>query len=129
MKFHLNFFSFHLDHSSEKSDFLSNLGKLTNPNVFEEEVIGRDQDRIRIVETLLDPQIKYNLSAIAVVGARGLGKTSLARLVFHDKAVQIHFELNMWVSASGVSDVTLLVAKIIQSATNRYPTYLEMHQL
>lgn len=87
----------------------------------EEEVIGRDEDRMKIVESLLNLKTDENVMVVPIVGSGGLRKTALAQLVFNDERVQKHFDLKMWVYVSSMDfDVRLLVEKILQlSNTNK----------
>lgn len=101
----------------------------THSFVLQEEVIGRDDDKAVILEQLLSAKIKDNVSVIPIVGIGGLGKTTLAQLVFNDHKVQQHFELRMWVCVSNAFDVKLIVKKIIESACNKSLANLEMDQL
>ncbi|XP_048329118.2 disease resistance protein RGA2-like [Ziziphus jujuba] len=97
--------------------------------VYEKEVIGRDDDRIAILQLLLDTKTKENVSIIPIVGIGGIGKTTLAQLVFNDKQVQKHFDLRLWVCVSDNFDVKLLVEKIIKSANVELNTNKEIEQL
>ncbi|GMN53341.1 hypothetical protein TIFTF001_022484, partial [Ficus carica] len=86
-----------------------------------ENVVGRDQDRRDIVELLLDHESsteKIKVPVIPIVGMGGLGKTTLAQLVFNDERVQQHFKLKIWVCVSYNFDVKLICQKII-NATKR----------
>ncbi|XP_008219172.1 PREDICTED: putative disease resistance protein RGA3 [Prunus mume] len=71
----------------------------TGPFVDESKVFGRDEDVEKIVEMLLSgsgPQVPV----IPIVGFGGMGKTTLAQLVYNDPRVRKHFELEMWVSVN-----------------------------
>ncbi|KAJ8623721.1 hypothetical protein MRB53_032251 [Persea americana] len=55
------------------------------------------------------------------MGMGGIGKTTLARLVFHDERIIAHFDLRMWVSVTEAdSNVPSLVIKILESAVGAY---------
>ncbi|XP_062117907.1 putative disease resistance protein RGA1 [Humulus lupulus] len=102
----------------------------THSYVRQEDVIGRDMDRLAIKSKLLSESGEDNVSLIAVVGIGGLGKTMLAKSVFNDEQVQKHFELKMWVCVSDDFDLKQIVAKIIKAAPNdKNLENLEMEQL
>lgn len=84
--------------------------------VLEEEIIGRDENKNQIVRMLLDSDHNdRDLSVIPIVGIGGLGKTTLAQLVYNDRNVQQHFELKYWVCISEISSFNELVRKILES--------------
>nr|XP_048330614.1 putative disease resistance protein RGA4 [Ziziphus jujuba var. spinosa] len=116
------------DHHGE-TKVVNRLRDHTHFFVSEKEVIGRDDDRIEILNLLLDAKTKENLFVIPIVGIGGLGKTTLAKLVFNDEQVQKHFDLRLWVCVSDNFDVKSLVEKIIKSANVELNTSKEMEQL
>ncbi|XP_044510827.1 putative disease resistance protein RGA4 [Mangifera indica] len=94
-----------------------------------EEVIGRDEDRNLIVGLLLDSNVTENVSVVPIVGIGGLGKTTLAQIVYNDERIRKHFEIRMWVCVSNVFNVKIIVQKILQSATHAKYDDLEMERL
>ncbi|MBA0794112.1 hypothetical protein Gohar_018470 [Gossypium harknessii] len=65
--------------------------------VLTSEVIGRDEEKKRIVKMLTqDDPAEEDMPVLPIVGIRGLGKTALTKLVFNDAAVDAHFELKQW---------------------------------
>ncbi|KAL5565339.1 hypothetical protein UlMin_028503 [Ulmus minor] len=92
--------------------------------VITDEVIGRNDDKKAIIELLLsDYETKKNVSTIAIVGIGGMGKTTLAQLIFNDEEVKKCFQPKAWVcvSESDVFDVKLLVQKIVTSVGGMSP--------
>ncbi|KAM4077869.1 hypothetical protein ACJW30_12G172700 [Castanea mollissima] len=93
------------------------------------DVIGRGQDKDKIVEYLMDPSDGQSISVVTVVGIGGLGKTALAKLVFNDERVIEHFELKCWVCVSDEFVLKQLLVKMIKSITSENRSDLDEEQL
>ncbi|XP_027337674.1 putative disease resistance protein RGA1 [Abrus precatorius] len=87
--------------------------------VLESDIIGRDESKKEIISLLRQPHEKQRVSVIAIVGLGGLGKTTLAQLVYNDLEVQNVFEKKMWVCVSDNFDVKTILKKILESVTRR----------
>ncbi|TKY68415.1 putative disease resistance RPP13 protein 1 [Spatholobus suberectus] len=59
----------------------------------------------------------------------GVGKTTLAQVVFNDDKVNRHFELMAWVSVPVDFDVKVVTGKILESATSITCDFNNLHQL
>lgn len=116
---------FHL----EESRIVARRREDTHSYVPEEEVTGRNKDKMAIFEYLMDENIEENLGVISIVGTGGLGKTTLAQLVYNDEKVQKHFDLKLWVCVSVDFNVRMLVEKILKSTSDKIPENLEMDRL
>ncbi|XP_027337010.1 disease resistance protein RGA2-like [Abrus precatorius] len=87
--------------------------------VLESDIIGRDDSKKEIITMLRQPHENRKVSVIAIVGLGGLGKTTLAQLVYNDLEVQNCFEKKMWVCVSDNFDVKTILKKILESVTRR----------
>ena len=101
----------------------------THSFVFREEVIGRENDKKEIIGILLDPNVEENVAILPIVGSGGLGKTTLAKLVFNDEEIGNHFEIRLWVCVSNDFDIKRIVQKILKSAKGERKVALEMNTL
>jgi hypothetical protein len=97
----------------------------THGYVCKEAVIGREDDKKAVIHRLLDSNVEDNVSILPIVAIGGLGKTTLAQLIFNDEKIQQHFQLKMWVCVSDPFHVKNIVEKILESAANMK----EMHTL
>ncbi|CAI8602754.1 unnamed protein product [Vicia faba] len=89
--------------------------ELTHSHVVDSDVIGRDYDKQKIIDLLL--QGDKGVSVIPIVGIGGLGKTTLAKAVFNDKSVDESFSLKIWVCVSDDFELEHLLVKILNSAS------------
>ncbi|KAK9933609.1 hypothetical protein M0R45_020797 [Rubus argutus] len=78
------------------------------------------------------PSARENVSVTAIVGIGGLGKTTLAKMLYNDERVVNYFDTKMWVWAYGnfdVKSVPVLAEKILRSsATNELEDSEFYHQ-
>ncbi|KAJ9680419.1 hypothetical protein PVL29_019677 [Vitis rotundifolia] len=93
------------------------------------DVIGRDDDKEKIIQLLMQSSDEENVSVLPLVGIGGLGKTTLAKLVYNDGRVVAHFQKRMWVCVSDEFDVKRLIKEIIISATHGKYDDLPMDEL
>ncbi|XP_024172166.2 putative disease resistance protein RGA3 isoform X1 [Rosa chinensis] len=75
-------------------------------------IFGRQVQKDRLVTELLRRREGRPGLVIPIVGMGGLGKTTLAQLVFNDAQVQAHFDIKAWVCVSDPFDV-IKIAKAI----------------
>jgi predicted AAA+ superfamily ATPase len=90
---------------------------ITHSFVLPSDVIGRDDDKKNMVDLLMHPNADRNVNVVCIVGLGGLGKTTIAKLVYNDKHVAEHFELRMWVCVSEDFDVARLIKEILKCAS------------
>ncbi|KAJ4773272.1 NBS-LRR-like resistance protein [Rhynchospora pubera] len=101
-------------------DLATSIDRETYSSVEKSEVIGRDDEKEMIISQLLDPQReRENISVLAIIGMGGLGKTTLAQLVYNDERVKGHFHpMLLWVCVSIEFNFNNICKSIIEVATN-----------
>ncbi|KAG5222851.1 disease resistance protein [Salix suchowensis] len=87
--------------------------RLTGSIVNESEILGRGKEKEELVNILLNNA--GDLSIHAMWGMGGLGKTTLAQLVYNEERVKQHFDLRIWVCVSTDSNIKRLTRAIIES--------------
>lgn len=80
-------------------------------------VVGRYRERDDLVRLLLNRDL--DVFVVPVVGMAGIGKTTLAQLVYNDEVIDSRFTLKMWVSVSTNFNVIGITKAIIESASGQ----------
>ncbi|XP_040372230.1 putative disease resistance protein RGA3 isoform X1 [Rosa chinensis] len=83
----------------------------------ETNIIGRKDVVEDIVKTLTksNNNQKNDLSVLAIVGMGGLGKTTLAKSIYHHDKIHQHFQEKMWVCVSTPFEVNSILRRILES--------------
>ncbi|WVZ53334.1 hypothetical protein U9M48_004295 [Paspalum notatum var. saurae] len=80
----------------------------TSSVVFEKSILGRNQDKDKIIHMLLSKEGENGgspVSVMAIVGMGGVGKTTVAQLVYYSPRMRQYFEKHAWVCVSEQFDV------------------------
>ncbi|KAJ8643378.1 hypothetical protein MRB53_005126 [Persea americana] len=92
----------------------------THSVVHESEVHGRKEDKDKLVHLLVNrgDEEEENVSIVPIVGMGGLGKTTLAKLVYNDERVISYFDQRMWVFVSEKFDSAEIMKASIASVND-----------
>ncbi|XP_050378836.1 putative disease resistance protein RGA3 [Argentina anserina] len=85
----------------------------TGPFVNESKVYGREEDVDKIVGMLLSTSTSPDVEVIPIVGIGGMGKTTLAQLVYNCPRVTSHFQSLMWVSVNDHFNPARIINQIL----------------
>ncbi|KAG6505284.1 putative disease resistance protein RGA3 [Zingiber officinale] len=93
----------------------------TSSLVDESTVFGREKDKENIIKLLLSEDNNNNttitLSVLPILGLGGLGKSTLAQIIYNDTRVTEHFDLRMWVFVSQNFNNIKLTNAMVEAAT------------
>ncbi|KAL6659892.1 hypothetical protein ACP70R_002721 [Stipagrostis hirtigluma subsp. patula] len=104
----------------------------TGSVVSEKGIHGRDYDLHNIIQKVLPSErntVESHVAVMAIVGMGGLGKTTLAQLVYNNARVRQAFDKFAWVCVSERFDVKTITRNIISSLTKQSCQATELSDL
>ncbi|KAJ3696627.1 hypothetical protein LUZ61_000332 [Rhynchospora tenuis] len=95
----------------------------------ESNIFGRENEKEEVINRLLADCDKNNLMVLPIVGMGGLGKTTLAQLVYNDVRVSQQFDKQGWVWVFNDFDVTRLTKTILECVSGDGSNLTELSML
>ncbi|KAG4177537.1 hypothetical protein ERO13_A11G313100v2 [Gossypium hirsutum] len=92
------------------------------------EYVGRHEEKQEMIK-LLKGNNSYGVSVLSIVGMGGMGKTTLAQLVYNDATINESFDLKAWVCVSDKFDAIAITKAILQSITSESCDYSNLDLL
>nr|XP_048318264.1 putative disease resistance protein At3g14460 [Ziziphus jujuba var. spinosa]XP_048318265.1 putative disease resistance protein At3g14460 [Ziziphus jujuba var. spinosa] len=92
----------------------------TTSLIEENEVYGRGGDKEAIIKLLIDDGGSNKVGVIPIVGMGGVGKTTLAQLVYNHDQVKEHFGFKAWVCVSEEFDIYKVTKTILCAVTKSH---------
>ncbi|TYG96708.1 hypothetical protein ES288_A11G373500v1 [Gossypium darwinii] len=92
------------------------------------EYVGRQKEKTEMIE-LLKGNNSNGVSVLSIVGMGGMGKTTLAQLVYNDATINESFDLKAWVCVSDNFDAIATTKAILQSITSESCDYSNLDLL
>ncbi|KAL7619174.1 hypothetical protein Lser_V15G03622 [Lactuca serriola] len=101
-----------------------------NSLVDESKTMGRDGDKEALLGKLFgNEECDENVSIVSIVGMGGIGKTTLAKVLYNEQKVKDHFEVMAWVCVSEECDVFNISKAIFQAVTGQNKDFANLDVL
>ncbi|CAJ2639059.1 unnamed protein product [Trifolium pratense] len=81
-------------------------------------MVGRIDDKETIMKMLLSDD-NNKLGVVAILGMGGVGKTTLAQMVYNHEKFQEHFDLKAWACVSDDFDILRVTKTLLESVTSK----------
>ncbi|PSS11982.1 Disease resistance RPP13-like protein isoform 2 [Actinidia chinensis var. chinensis] len=82
----------------------------TTSATYEPHIYGRDKSKTELINLLRMEE--SNLGIIPIAGMGGIGKTTIAQVVYNDEVVKKHFDLKVWICVSDNFDIMRITKEI-----------------
>ncbi|GKV51546.1 hypothetical protein SLEP1_g58189 [Rubroshorea leprosula] len=79
------------------------------------EIVGRKNKVLEVVQSLIDSSNGVDLPVVSIVGMGGIGKTTLAKLVYNNELIEKQFYQKMWVCVTENFDDKQILATMLKS--------------
>ncbi|XP_037451291.1 putative disease resistance RPP13-like protein 1 isoform X2 [Triticum dicoccoides] len=76
-------------------------------------VYGRAQEKSYIIELITERKSDAGVTVLPIVGIAGVGKTTLAQLVYNDQDLKSQFDLRIWIWVSSSFDETRVTREML----------------
>ncbi|KAA0044614.1 disease resistance protein RGA2-like [Cucumis melo var. makuwa] len=115
--------------SMEKEDGGNNLRQIRETtSILNFDVVGREAEVLDILRLVIDSssnESELPLLIVPIVGMGGVGKTTLAKLVFRHELIKKHFHETIWVCVSENFNIDEILVAILESLSDKVPTRRE----
>ncbi|CAN6561977.1 unnamed protein product [Malus baccata var. baccata] len=124
-----------IDHLAKQKDVLGLKERVVRGNISlrtptarsAEDIYGRDEDKEKLKTLLLtDDASSGDISVIPVVGMDGVGKTTVAQLLYNDNRVKEYFDVRAWVRVSQDFDPVRVTKTLFESIASKPVGNLDM---
>lgn len=89
----------------------------TYARIVQSEILGRDRDRELLMNSILGCRNCKRLSVVPIVGFGGIGKTTLAKLIYNDVRIDENFDKKIWVHVPHKFNLKRILGPILGLAT------------
>ncbi|KAL3499064.1 hypothetical protein ACH5RR_041796 [Cinchona calisaya] len=100
---------------TETSSFVRSQG---STSTMDEDVLKLDEETTAIIDRLTRGSMQMDV--VTIVGMAGLGKTTLAKIVYNDPSIMYHFHIRSWCCVSQLYSKKDLLLQILHCITGKH---------